>query len=84
LVEEAAAATASLQDQASSLTQAVAAFNVGGDLPAVEPFEPSRAPAPSRISAPSRTPAPARSPVPRRLAAASAQAARTEDDWQEF
>lgn len=84
LVEEAAAATASLQDQASSLTQAVAAFNVGEAQTAAAPAAPSRAPAPSRISAPSRAPAPVRSPAPRRLAVATAQTAQADDDWQEF
>ena len=73
LVEEAAAAAESLQDQAAGLTQAVAVFHLAA---AIRPPAP-RAPAP-------RAPAPAaRAPGPVR-AMAKAAPAGADDEWEEF
>jgi ABC-type transporter Mla subunit MlaD len=72
LVEQAAAAAESLQDQADGLAQAVAVFKVGGGAGALA--------APRQAVA--RTPQPAR-PAPRPAARPTPPAA-DEDEWQEF
>jgi methyl-accepting chemotaxis protein len=86
LVEEAAAAAESLQDQAASLSQAVAVFKTqggGGRLAAPAALMPRasapRAAPPSR-SAPAATPGPVR--AMQRMAPKSN--ANAEDEWEEF
>jgi len=77
LVEEAAAAAESLQDQAASLTQAVAVFRVASAAPAGgrNPRPVARAPA---------APAP-RAPTPvRAMAKATAAGSGADDEWEEF
>jgi methyl-accepting chemotaxis protein len=98
LVEESAAATRSMQEQASQLAQQVSLFQVGQEGKRTRPAAPAAAPA-SAPAAAARTlpptprrPAPERpadAPVPtaRRRAAAPAPrttAAAAADDWEEF
>jgi methyl-accepting chemotaxis protein len=79
LVEEAAAAAESLQDQAASLTQSVAVFRLAGGS--------GHATAPARASARTAAPAP-RAPGPVRAMAKSAPAfsasSGADDEWEEF
>ncbi|MDP3842367.1 MAG: hypothetical protein Q8Q81_07190, partial [Oxalobacteraceae bacterium] len=83
LVEQAAAAAESLQDQAASLAQAVSVFKLGSETQAVLGLR-LRAPA-------ANMPAPARA-VPRRTAIAPKAAAKSGskpagadgDQWEEF
>ncbi|MEW6762747.1 MAG: methyl-accepting chemotaxis protein [Pseudomonadota bacterium] len=77
LVEEAAAAAESMQEQAARLAEAVSVFRIGAD--AAAPVLASPAPAP-RPALPART-ATAK-PAPVRKPAASAKAA--EPEWEEF
>jgi methyl-accepting chemotaxis protein len=81
LVEEAAAAAESLQDQAASLTQSVAVFRLSADKPGGS----VRLPAPARTVA--RAPA-ARVPAPVRAMAKANPAIPTssgsDDEWEEF
>jgi len=79
LVEEAAAAAESLQDQAAQLARAISVFKLGEQ----------EAAAPPARKAPPRPPVAASAPAPRlRAAAAPAkaapQAAPEADDWEEF
>jgi len=99
LVEESAAAAASLRDQAQRLTEVVAVFNLGqGHAPAARSLaqapRASAAPAPAALrSAPrpslsaSKTPAPASAKPRVALPSATASAAPkagNEDDWTSF
>ena len=86
LVEEAAAASEQLREQASKLSQTVAVFRLGGapdraaTVPAVQPKQAAPAIAPpvrKTPAAPAR--APAKPPRARHLASASA-----DEEWQEF
>jgi methyl-accepting chemotaxis protein len=88
LVEQAAAAAESMQEQAGSLVQAVAAFRLSQEAEAAR--KPAPAPRPAKI-----TPMPAKAekapkpqPVPARKPAANApsvkKTAGAEDDWKEF
>ncbi len=83
LVEEAAAAAESMQEQAARLAEAVSVFRTGADAatPALAGPAATSAPAPSpRPALPSRTAA--AKPAPVRKPAASAKAA--EQEWEEF
>jgi len=99
LVEESAAAAASLRDQAQRLTEVVAVFNLGqGHAPAARPLAQAprvhAAPAPAALrSAPrpslgaSKAPAPATASPRAALPSATASAAPkagSEDDWTTF
>ncbi|MEB0135330.1 methyl-accepting chemotaxis protein [Actimicrobium sp. CCC2.4] len=81
LVEEAAAAAESLQEQAGELERTVAVFKFeGGSVVATKPAPvrlTARALVKKPIAARSTLPAPARKP-------ASAAAARSDSDWEEF
>jgi methyl-accepting chemotaxis protein len=68
LVEQAAAASQAMQDQAGRLAEAVAVFRLDSGAPAAAPV---RAIAPMPISTP-------------RLARPPAKAAAVESDWEEF
>jgi methyl-accepting chemotaxis protein len=79
LVEQAAAAAESLQDQAASLSQAVAVFHIqggGGALPTPAALT-SRA-------APARRPSPVPAPVRAMQRNAPASKTASEDEWEEF
>jgi methyl-accepting chemotaxis protein len=83
LVEEAAAASQSMQDQAARLSAAVAVFKLEqGAAPAVPV---ANAPV-ARVALPAARPAPARraAPVKPAPAARAAKAAPVESDWEEF
>ncbi|MEW6677369.1 MAG: methyl-accepting chemotaxis protein [Pseudomonadota bacterium] len=82
LVEEAAAAAESLQDQASCLTQAVSVFKIqGGTGRVIAPGRPPVAPPARSQPAPTAS----RSPGPVRAAARLAPGAGGgEDEWEEF
>ncbi|GIZ51424.1 methyl-accepting chemotaxis protein [Noviherbaspirillum aridicola] len=89
LVEEAAAAAGSLQDQAVALAHVVSVFKLGADAPVAA--RPAAAPAPVRAASPARPPvrqvaAPtARPPVPAvRERRAPALTSGSNDDWEEF
>ncbi|MDB5959027.1 MAG: methyl-accepting chemotaxis signaling domain protein, partial [Massilia sp.] len=84
LVEEAAAAASSLQDQAVQLAEAVSVFKLAG-----QPHAAAAAPAPVRTAPPiaastaaarAPQPKPAARPAPQRLAAAAAVG----DEWEQF
>ncbi|MFL6631062.1 MAG: methyl-accepting chemotaxis protein, partial [Massilia sp.] len=86
LVEEAAAASESLREQAAKLSHTVAVFRLGGaherraPAPAVQPRQAAPAIAPpvrKKPAAPAK--APAEPPRARHLASA-----RADDEWQEF
>ncbi|MDP1903680.1 MAG: methyl-accepting chemotaxis protein [Pseudomonadota bacterium] len=80
LVEEAAAAAESLQDQAAGLTQAVAVFRTAAAAPVVG----RNNPAPTRPAARAIAQAPhAPGPV-RAMAKASPAAASADNEWEEF
>ncbi len=70
LVEEAAAAAKSMEEQTIELSRIVGAFQTGTSQQATKPQRNAR---PAAATA-----------APRRPAAAGARAAREEDDWQEF
>jgi methyl-accepting chemotaxis protein len=82
LVEEAAAAAESMQEQANHLASAVAIFKLAGDEYSKRQAAPARKPAlkaaPARSTAVAARPAPA--PQPRKLAAVTPSG----DDWEEF
>jgi hypothetical protein len=81
LVEQAAAASQSMQDQAARLSAAVAVFKLEHGAAA------SFAAAPASASAPARKALPAARPAPVKPAAKPARAARSapvESDWEEF
>ncbi len=84
LVEEAAAAAESLQDQAKNLAQAVSVFRVGGDYAVAQAEAPRR----TIQSTATRTPAPAKASLaaPQRKVAAPAAKSPVggTDDWEEF
>ena len=85
LVEEAAAAAESLQDQSTNLTNLVSAFNVGTESRTSAPAR--RAPATRAVAAPAqRAVAPKPSPS-REVAPVSRPSPNTQvnsDDWEEF
>jgi hypothetical protein len=81
LVEEAAAAAGSLQDQAARLAQVVGRFRLGESMaaaPVARAVVRAPAPAPKRIA----RPAPA--PTPRARVRKEPAAAATASDWEEF
>ena len=82
LVEEAAAAAESLQDQASTLAQTVAMFRLGGDEDDAGGFAAPAARASAKVSRlPARTARQERgAPVPKVKRAASSSS----DEWEEF
>jgi methyl-accepting chemotaxis protein len=81
LVEEAAAAAESLQDQAASLSQAVAVFKTsGGRVAAVAP----RAAAPVRNAPAAARPSSAPGPVRAMQRMAPSSKSEAEDEWEEF
>ncbi|WP_151638811.1 methyl-accepting chemotaxis protein [Noviherbaspirillum aerium] len=90
LVEEAAAASESLQDQAAKLAQAVSTFKLGmasGQLQAPAPklaasTASSMQPAVKRMAAPQRAAAPAA--IPRQPQARALPATSNGDEWEEF
>jgi len=91
LVEEAAAAAESLQDQASGLSQAVAVFktsqgNFGGGRSLVKPVSSSVVIAPRRNLPPNPNPSSAPKTGPERAMQRLAPKAKspTEDEWEEF
>lgn len=94
LVEQAAAAAQSMQDQAATLAQMVDTFKVDGGMPAPAPRAPvAKAPAVARAPAqppalPKTPRAPARVPAPGRLPATAklepAHSGSQSDDWEEF
>jgi methyl-accepting chemotaxis protein len=81
LVEEAAAAAASLQDQAGSLSQVVSVFKLDGHAPASAPRTLVSIAAPSRAKTAKRT-----APAPRAAAAAPRETALVAagDEWETF
>ncbi len=90
LVEEAAAASEQLREQAGKLSQTVAVFRLGGahdravPVPAVQPKQAAPAIAPpvsKKPAAPARTPAKASTERPR---ARHLAGAGTGDEWEEF
>ena len=92
LVEEAAAAAGSLQDQAGVLSKVVGVFHLDS-APAQR--APRPAPAPARKAVVAARPAPAKAPAPRAQVTAevkpavtkpavSKKAAMANDDWEEF
>ena len=90
LVEEAAAAAQSLQDQAANLSQVVSVFNVGGSQSATSLPTPSAQHGSNSktLAARPQKSAVARSGKPTRLASSAARpavaAATTGGDWEEF
>ncbi|MCX7248970.1 MAG: hypothetical protein NTX31_15095, partial [Burkholderiales bacterium] len=97
LVEEAAAAAESLEEQAQNLQAAVAIFNIGGHTttvrsqPAVRKTErpalstPHRsAPRPLAHAAPRLAAKPTRAPQPAAQTAKAAPAGSSEEQWEEF
>jgi methyl-accepting chemotaxis protein len=83
LVEEAAAASQSMQDQAARLSAAVSVFKLRhGAAPAPA----AAAPAPSRAALPAVRPAPAKraAPAAKPARAGRSAAAAVESDWEEF
>ncbi|MGJ9419519.1 methyl-accepting chemotaxis protein [Massilia sp. CMS3.1] len=85
LVEEAAAASASMQEQAANLTRAVGVFQVGGGelaVPAGAPRARAAAPLAPRTAL-ARPAAPAAAAV-RKPAAKQAKAATNEAEWEAF
>jgi len=85
LVEEAAAASASMQEQAANLTRAVSVFTVeGGAAPALA-VAPAAAPAAAvarpALARPAQRPA---APVRKAAAKPAAKVAAGEADWEEF
>ncbi|MDP2433592.1 MAG: methyl-accepting chemotaxis protein, partial [Pseudomonadota bacterium] len=82
LVEEAAAAAESLQDQAASLTQAVAVFRIAAE--SAGGGNTRRAPA-RPVARASAAPAPrAPAPVKAMVKAARPTGAGSDDEWEEF
>jgi methyl-accepting chemotaxis protein len=81
LVEEAAAAAESLQDQAASLSQAVAVFKTSGGRVAVAA---PRAAAPTRNAPPAARPSMVPAPVRAMQRNAARNNANGEDEWEEF
>ncbi|MDC8756059.1 methyl-accepting chemotaxis protein [Janthinobacterium fluminis] len=83
LVEQAAAAAESLQEQAVTLAQMVGVFRLGDDAPALASPAPHKPAAPrAPAAAPVRMAAPARAmPPPKKLAT---PAKGGEDEWEEF
>ena len=80
LVEEAAAAAESLQEQAVTLSQMVGVFRLGADAPEQHAARPHlAAKRPALAATPAARPAAAK-PAPRKLPAA----AHNGDDWEEF
>ena len=81
LVEQAAAAAESLQEQAVTLSQMVGVFRLGADAPVQQAARPHVAAARTVLAAkPATRPAAAAKPAPRKLPAA----ANNGDDWEEF
>jgi methyl-accepting chemotaxis protein len=92
LVEEAAAAAKSLQDQAANLAQIVSVFKLDETLAAPKQAAPARKPAPRtaapgaqrRMAAPKQE-SPAREPAPaRKLESKPAAKTASQDEWEEF
>jgi methyl-accepting chemotaxis protein len=84
LVEEAAAASETLQRQAAELADAVRVFNLG-DTSAVPVAAPARGSALTPAPAPVPTPAPARKALPAvRSASAKAEPVMADSSWEEF
>jgi methyl-accepting chemotaxis protein len=88
LVEQAAAASASMQEEAANLTRAVSVFQVDGTAPAAAPAAPVAAAPRAVLAAPARRPA---APVRKAAAQSSAQSfakssakATVGADWEEF
>lgn len=77
LVEQAAAAAESLEEQAQNLAQSVSIFRL-------DTSEGSSPMAARRISAPTRALAPSRPSAPLRAVSKPSRAVDNEDDWQEF
>jgi len=88
LVEEAAAAAESLQDQAGSLSQAVSVFQIGVGNPAGGRMLVTPAASPRAASSSHNPPAPRQSAAPgpvRAMQRLSPQSAsQAEDEWEEF
>ena len=83
LVEEAAAASTALQEQASSLAQVVSIFNVGAAATAtVTPMQPSSRPPRRAVGLAALAARPVPRPAPAKLAANGSRAAN--DEWEEF
>ncbi|WP_414694204.1 methyl-accepting chemotaxis protein [Oxalicibacterium sp.] len=90
LVEEAAAAAESLQDQAKRLAQAVSVFRISGDyveaaqdvVPQRRTIQSTAARAPS--AAPARSPALATTAAHKKVAAPKPVVSTNTDDWEEF
>ncbi|SDM65480.1 methyl-accepting chemotaxis protein, partial [Oryzisolibacter propanilivorax] len=81
LVEEMAAAAASLNSQAHELVQAVSVFQLGQQQQALAPVA-AAVPAPAAVRQPMAAPVPAASRKP--VAAAPQPALTTSDDWESF
>ncbi|MCR6687186.1 methyl-accepting chemotaxis protein [Pseudoxanthomonas sp.] len=81
LVEEATAAARSMEEQASSLAQAIAVLRIEGGTAAADASSAKRAPAKAVPFSGARKPA-TRTPAPR--AAGNAAAVVNESDWAEF
>jgi methyl-accepting chemotaxis protein len=87
LVEEAAAAAESLQDQARNLAQAVSVFQIGsayaaGHVPAPRTVQSTAVRAPAPVAAVTR--APAAVPEVKKTAPSKASVQGNNDDWEEF
>jgi methyl-accepting chemotaxis protein len=80
LVEQAAAASQSMRDQAARLADAVAVFRLDGGATAVAPA-PAPAPAPVRAAVPAPV---VRLNKPAAKTARTAHAVAAESDWEEF
>jgi methyl-accepting chemotaxis protein len=86
LVEEAAAAAKSMEEQTEELTGIVAAFQIGHAPPPTPTARAAPAPRPSTTSQPPRSapPAPARAAARKAAPKQHAAAAPAEADWKEF
>jgi methyl-accepting chemotaxis protein len=83
LVEEAAAASQSMQEQAGELAHVVGFFKTGNHVASVSKLSPARAAAPApAIARPAAKPAPARKAVA--AAPARRSNAAAESEWEEF
>ncbi len=83
LVEEAAAASQSMQEQAGELAHVVGFFKTGNHVASAPKLTPARAaPAAAKITAPAARPAPARKAVA--AAPARRSHAGAESEWEEF
>jgi methyl-accepting chemotaxis protein len=85
LVEEAAAAAESMQEQAQMLAQAVSIFKLSNDQQdSRRPAAPAQRSAPARAAAPARATTPAPRVTASKPAAPKKLSAAASDEWEEF